>query len=85
MDNYIASASDVYSSSGTSIDVKNSTKKKKKLKEEKEMKELGRKPSSVTSSQGKKAAKREKIMKSSMEEKSTSFEKRKPSCADYKT
>eukprot|EP00957_Ditylum_brightwellii_P138722 10574055-Ditylum_brightwellii.AAC.1 len=55
MDNYIASASNFYSLSDTSNDVKNSTKKKqkkkKKLKEGKEAKKLGRKPSNVTSSQ----------------------------------
>eukprot|EP00957_Ditylum_brightwellii_P178930 13630309-Ditylum_brightwellii.AAC.1 len=51
MDDYIASASDFHSSSDTSNDVKNSTKEKKKGKEGRERKKLGRKPSSVTSSQ----------------------------------
>eukprot|EP00957_Ditylum_brightwellii_P132828 10128814-Ditylum_brightwellii.AAC.1 len=49
-DDYIVASSDFYCSSDTSNDVKNSTKKKK-LKEGKETKKLGRKPASVTSSQ----------------------------------
>eukprot|EP00957_Ditylum_brightwellii_P069375 5266160-Ditylum_brightwellii.AAC.1 len=85
MDNYIASASDFYSSSDTLNDVKNSTKEKKKVKEGRERKKIGRKTSSVTSLQGKRTTTKKKIMKSKMGQKSISYEGRKTSSADHKT
>eukprot|EP00957_Ditylum_brightwellii_P153208 11660997-Ditylum_brightwellii.AAC.1 len=49
------------------------------------MKKTGRKPSSVTSSQGKRIAVKKKITKSKMGEKSTSYEGMKTSSAHCKT
>eukprot|EP00957_Ditylum_brightwellii_P122390 9333131-Ditylum_brightwellii.AAC.1 len=51
MDNFIASASDFYSSSNISNDVKKGAKEKMKVKEGKKRKNTGRKPLSVTLSQ----------------------------------
>eukprot|EP00957_Ditylum_brightwellii_P022840 1723371-Ditylum_brightwellii.AAC.1 len=69
MNDYIASASDFYSSSNISNDVKKGAKEKMKVKEGKKRKNIGRKPSSVTLSQGKRTDVKKKVMKSKMGEK----------------
>eukprot|EP00957_Ditylum_brightwellii_P095552 7277841-Ditylum_brightwellii.AAC.1 len=61
IDGFIASSSDFYSSSDTSNDVKKGVKEKKKVKEGRERKNIERKPSSVTPSQGKRTAVKKKM------------------------
>eukprot|EP00957_Ditylum_brightwellii_P101653 7747057-Ditylum_brightwellii.AAC.1 len=55
-DDFIASSSDFYSSSDISTDVKKDAKEKMMVKEGKKKKNTGKKPSSVTSSQGRRSA-----------------------------
>eukprot|EP00957_Ditylum_brightwellii_P030680 2324908-Ditylum_brightwellii.AAC.1 len=56
IDNFIASVFDFYSSSDISTDVKMDGKEKKKVKEGIKRKTKRKKPSSVTSSQGRRSA-----------------------------
>eukprot|EP00957_Ditylum_brightwellii_P033633 2550138-Ditylum_brightwellii.AAC.1 len=68
-DNFIASSSDFYSSSNISNDVKKGAKEKMRMKEGKKGNITGRKPSSVTLSQGRRTAVKKKMTKTKMGEK----------------
>eukprot|EP00957_Ditylum_brightwellii_P005402 411950-Ditylum_brightwellii.AAC.1 len=85
MDDFIASESDFYSSSDISNDAKKGVKEKMKVKEGKKRKNIGRKPSIVTSSQGKRTGVKTRMTKDKMGEKCTSYKKKKTSFADNKT
>eukprot|EP00957_Ditylum_brightwellii_P126871 9671187-Ditylum_brightwellii.AAC.1 len=68
-DDFIVSSSDFYSSSNISNDVKKDAKEKMKVKEGKKRKNIGRKPSNVTSSQGRRSAVKKKMTKANMGDK----------------
>eukprot|EP00957_Ditylum_brightwellii_P011176 846471-Ditylum_brightwellii.AAC.1 len=85
MDDSIASASDFYSSSDISNDVKKGTQEKMKVKEGRKRKNIGRKPSSETPSQGKRTVVKKKMTKANMGEKGTSYKEKKTSSVDNNT
>eukprot|EP00957_Ditylum_brightwellii_P111984 8539764-Ditylum_brightwellii.AAC.1 len=68
-DDFTASSSDFYSSSNISNDVKMDAKEKMKVKEGMKRKTTGGKPSSVTSSQGRRTAVKKKMTKGKMGDK----------------
>eukprot|EP00957_Ditylum_brightwellii_P086421 6575390-Ditylum_brightwellii.AAC.1 len=84
-DDFIASAPDFYFLFNISNDVKKGAKEKIKVNKGKKRKNTGRKPSGVTSLQGRRTAVMKKMTKAKMGDKDTSYKEKKTSSVDNKT